>query len=107
MRWRAIHWLRNLSKKTTYPIPVCRIIIQKYIQSSIQPSKRNRENDMSLLQDERLVSSRLEKSEQIVNAKKSETIATDNIQDYEFFCHFNGLLQNIAYFKIRFSQLFL
>ena len=43
---------------------------------------------MSLLQDERLVSSRLEKSEQIVNVKKSETIATDNIQDYEFFCHF-------------------
>ena len=44
---------------------------------------------MSLLQDERLVSSRLEKSEQIVNVKKkSETSATDNIQDYEFFCHF-------------------
>ena len=43
---------------------------------------------MFLLQDERLVSSCLEKSEQIVNVKKIETIATDNIQDYEFFCHF-------------------
>ena len=46
------------------------------------------ENDMSLLQDERLVSNRLKKSEQIVNVKESETITTDDIQDYEFFCHF-------------------
>ena len=43
---------------------------------------------MSLLQDERLLSNHLKKSEQIVNVKKSETIATDKIQDYEFFCHF-------------------
>ena len=83
----------------TYPISDCRIIIQKYIQSSIQPSKRNRENDMSLLQDERLVSNRLKKSKQIVNVEKSKTISTDDIQDYEFFCHFSGLLQNIAYLK--------
>ena len=54
----------------TYPASDCQIIIQKYIQSSIQPSKRNRENDMSLLQDERLVSNRLKKSEQIVNVEK-------------------------------------
>ena len=67
----------------TYPISDCQIIIQKYIQSSVQPSKRNRENDMSLLQDERLVSNRFKKSEQIVNVKKSEVITTDNIQDYE------------------------
>ena len=43
---------------------------------------------MSLLQDERLVSNRLKKSEQIVNVKESETTTTDDIQDYEFFCHF-------------------
>ena len=54
---------------------------------------------MSLLQDECLVSNRLKKSEQIVNVEKSETITTDDIQDYEFFCHFSGLLQNIAYLK--------
>ena len=69
----------------TYPISDCQIIIQKYIQSSTQLSKRNRENDMSLLQDERLVSNRLKKSEQICQCRKSEIIATDNIQDHEFF----------------------
>ena len=62
---------------------------------------------MSLLQDERLVSNGLRKSEQIVNVEKSEIITTDNIQDYEFSVIFSGLLQNTAYFKVELSQLIL
>ena len=62
---------------------------------------------MSLLQDERLVSSRLEKSEQIVNVKKVKQLLPTTFRIMSFSVIFNGLLQNIAYFKIRLSQLFL
>ena len=62
---------------------------------------------MSLLQDERLVSSRLEKSEQIVNVKKMKQLLPTTFRIMSFSVIFNGLLQNIAYFKIRLSQLFL
>ena len=62
---------------------------------------------MSLLQDERLVSSCLEKSEQIVNVKKMKQLLPTTFRIMSFSVIFNGLLQNIAYFKIRLSQLFL
>ena len=62
---------------------------------------------MSLLQDERLVSSRLKKSEQIVNVKKMKQLLPTTFRIMSFSVIFNGLLQNIAYFKIRLSQLFL
>ena len=62
---------------------------------------------MSLLQNERLVSNRLKKSEQIVNVEKVKQLLPTTFRIMSFSVIFSGLLQNIAYFKIKLSQLFL
>ena len=54
---------------------------------------------MSLPQDERLVSNRLKKSEQIVNVEKVKQLLPTTFRIMSFSVIFSGLLQNIAYLK--------
>ena len=60
---------------------------QSFKDFTIQLSKWSMVNDMSLLQDECLVSNRLKKSEQIIPSFLLKQFVPNNIQEYRFFCY--------------------